>query len=314
MKYKDYYQTLGVERSATADEIKRAYRKLAHKYHPDISKDPQGEAKFKEIAEAYAVLKDAEKRQAYDDLGRRPAGESFTPPPDWQQHFNASGDGFDNVDLADLFEAFRRTGHGAQAQREIPIPGQDYEIAAPVSLEQIFRGDRIEVRAQVPEFDANGLAHRAERAFHVKLPKGAADGHRLRLAGKGGPGYQGGRPGDLYVVLALQPHPLYRVDGRDVYIDLPLAPWEAVLGTVVRIPTLGGPVELDIKPGTTAGTKLRLANRGLPASDGSAGALYAVVRIEVPKIVSANERALYEQLAAASRVNPRQHLEKEATP
>ena len=188
------------------------------------------------------------------------------------------------------------------------MPGQDYEVIAPVTLEQSFHGDEIDVHADLPELDPNGLNRRVPRTFRVTLPKGATHGQRLRLPGKGGPGYEGGRPGDLYVVLALQDHPLYRVSGRDLYLDLPLAPWEAVLGTTVQCPTLAGVVELTIAPGTTAGQKLRLAGRGLTAAHGGAGALYAVVSIQVPKTVSPEARKLFEQLAAASQFNPRPHF------
>jgi curved DNA-binding protein len=309
MKYKDYYQTLGLDRNASAEDIKKAYRKLAHEYHPDVSKDPKGEEKFKDIAEAYATLKDPEKRQEYDNLGRRPAGENFTPPPDWQQHFGGGASSFDDVDLADILSAFTsaRRGNG-RARGGFPSPGQDYEVTAPVSLEQVFNGGEIDVPVELPEYDERGLLHRVPRTFRVKVPKGAADGHRLRLAGKGGQGRNGGKPGDLYVALNVVPHPLYRVSGRDLYVDLPLTPWEAVLGAAVQIPTLGGTVELNIKPGTTAGQKLRLARRGLPQSDGSVGDLYAVTHIEVPKTVSERERELYEQLAAVSDFNPRRHF------
>ncbi|MBC7502574.1 MAG: DnaJ domain-containing protein [Herminiimonas sp.] len=308
MKFKDYYEAMGLERTATANDIKQAYRKLAHKYHPDISKDPEGETKFKEVGEAYATLKDPEKRQAYDDLGKRPNGEQFSPPPDWQQQFNAGESGFDDVDLSDLFAAFGRTRHGGQPRKDGPLPGRDFEIVARVSLEQIFSGSEIEVRAELPEYDEHGLAHRVMHTFRITVPKGAADGQRLRLAGKGGHGLNGGRPGDLFVALALQTHPLYRVDGRDLYIYLPLTPWETALGGPVKIPTLGGTVELTIHPGTTNGQKLRLAKRGLAGADGSVGALYAVVAIEMPKTVSDKERALLEQLAAASDFNPRKHF------
>ena len=305
MKFKDYYQALGVEHTATIDEIKQAYRKLAHKYHPDISKDPKGEEKFKEIGEAYATLKDPEKRQAYDNLGKHAAGEQFTPPPDWQQQFHTNEAGFDDVDLSDLFAAFSRTRHNGQAPGKFPLPGQDYELTVSITLEQIFRSEEIEVHADLPEYDQNGLAHRVAHTFRITIPKGAADGQRLRLAGKGGHGLNGGRPGDLYIALALQPHPLYRISGRDLYLDLPLTPWEAVLGAAIQIPTLAGPVELNVKPGTGVGQKLRLAKRGLAAADGSIGALYAVVQIAVPVTVSARERELFEQLAAASDFNPR---------
>lgn len=305
MKYKDYYETMGVARTASAAEIKQAYRKLAHQYHPDVSKDALGKEKFQEIGEAYAVLKDPEKRLAYDQLGTAPAGAEFSPPPGWQHGGGAHGAAFDDVDLGDLFAAFGRSARGGQARRPSAARGQDLEITAAVSLEQIHGGGEIEVRAQLPEVDEHGVPHRVSRTFRITVPVGAADGQRLRLAGKGGPGLHGGPAGDLYVALALTPHPLYRVSGRDLYMDLPLAPWEAVLGAVIRVPTLDGPVELNVKPGATGGQQLRLAKRGLRAADGSAGALHAVIVIAVPSTVSDAERALYQQLAAASEFQPR---------
>jgi curved DNA-binding protein len=318
MKFKDYYQALGVDRSATTNDIKQAYRKLAHQYHPDVSKDPKGEEKFKEIAEAYATLKDPEKRKEYDSLGSHQAGESFTPPPDWQQHFGAGASAFEDVDLADILSAFAagRHAHGkgqAHARGGFPVAGSDYEVSVPVSLEQVFNGGEADVSVKLPEPDQHGLIHRVPHTFRVTIPKGAADGQRLRLPGKGGAGRNGGKPGDLYVLLSLQPHPLFKVNGRDLTIDLPLAPWEAVLGATVEVPTLAGKVELSIKPGTAAGRRLRLAKRGLPATDGSVGDLYAAVQIDVPKTVSQRERELYEQLAAASQFNPRAHFKQGAT-
>ena len=308
MKFKDYYQALGLECTATTADIKQAYRKLAHQFHPDISKDPEGEEKFKVIGEAYATLKNPEKRQAYDALGQRPEGAPFAPPPDWQQRYQSDQTGFDDVDLSDLFAHFGQHGQSAHARRSMAQAGQDFEIVAPITLEQLFHGGEIDVRAELPELDGHGLAHRVARTFRVTVPKGAADGQRLRLAAKGGAGRHGGRAGDLYIALSLQPHPLYRPSNRDLYMDLPLAPWEAILGTVVQIPTLAGTVELTIKPGATSGQKLRLAKRGLPAADGSFGALYAVVTIAVPTTVSTEERALFEQLAKSSTFKPRQHL------
>jgi curved DNA-binding protein len=317
MKFKDYYEALGVDRTATLADIKKAYRKLAHKYHPDVSADPESEAKFKDVAEAYATLKNPEKREAYDNLGKHPAGESFTPPPDWQQHFHTGEAGLDDVDLADLFSAFGRSGGGSSGgghrRQSFPMPGQDYEIAAPVTLEQIHRGDEIELSAELPEYDANGLAHRVPRTFRITIPKSAANGQRLRLAGKGGPGFNGGRPGDLYVSLVLQPHPLYRPDGRDLYLDLPLAPWEAVLGTSVEVPTPGGPVRLKVPPATQAGRHLRLPRRGLPTPKGGQGDLFAVVLIVVPSVVSEPEAALYRQLQSTSAFDPRAHFSEEGS-
>ncbi len=313
MKYKDYYQIMGVARTATPEEIKKAWRKLAHQYHPDVSKDTQGEEKFKELAEAYEVLKDPEKRKAYDELGRRPTGESFTPPPDWQQNFKTGGTGFEDVDLADLFAAFGNMHHaGKKHRQDFSSRGQDFEVPVTVTLEQIFRGEEIGISLEIPEYDANGLAHRVPKTFKITLPKTASDGQRLRLTGKGGPGANGGAAGDLYIILKLKVHPHYRVDGRDLYLDLPLAPWEAVLGGEVHVPTLAGDIMLNIKPGTTSGQKYRLAKRGLPTTDGAHGTLYVVVRIEVPSQVTPTEKSLYEQLAKSSQFNPRQHFTRGA--
>lgn len=307
MKFKDYYQILGLERTATTAEIKSAYRKLAHKYHPDVSKDPAGEEKFKEVAEAYATLKDADKRAEYDQLGQRAPGENFEPPRDWQNQFHESGSAFDDVDLADLLAAMAaaRHGQGRRASEPLKRTGPDYEVKTEVSLEQVYQGAEIDISVAVPEYDPQGLPHRVPRTFRVKVPQGLQDGQRLRLAGKGGHGTGGGKNGDLYVMMTLQPHPLYRVSGKDLYSDLLLAPWEAVLGGSVQVPTLGGTVELNVPPATMAGRRFRLARRGLPGADGAHGDLYAAVRIEVPQTVDAEERRLFEQLAAHSRFNPR---------
>lgn len=313
MKYKDYYKALGVERTASTADIKKAYRKLAQQYHPDLTKDPKGEEKFKDIAEAYATLKNPEKRQEYDDLGRHQAGERFTPPPDWQRQYAAGGSAFDDMDLSDIFSAFRpgsRGGGQGRTHAHFARPGEDYSVTVPVSLEKIYHGGETDVALEMPEYDAHGLPHRVPHTFRVMIPKGATEGQRLRLTGKGGQGTHGGKPGDLYIVLTIAPHPLYRVSGNDLFIDLALAPWEAVLGAAVEIPTLGGYVELDIKPGTHAGQRLRLAKRGLHAPDGSVGYLYAVVQIAVPTKVSKREQELYEQLAAVSDFKPRAHFKK----
>ena len=308
MKFKDYYEALGVARDASADEIKKSYRKLAHKYHPDVSSDPQGEEKFKDVAEAYATLKDPEKRAAYDQLGSHRPGDDFEPPRDWQQHFGgrSSGNGasFDDIDLSDLFAAFGgRGGRGGGGPR--PTRGQDFEVRAPVTVEQIYAGEEIDIDLAIPETGSDGLPHRVSKTFRVKIPKGAEDGQRLRLGGKGGTGRNGGGPGDLQIVLALQPHPIYRVSGRDLYVDLPLAPWESVLGATVEIPTPGGAVELNIAAGTAAGRKLRLGKRGLPSKNGAPGDLFAVVQIVVPPNPSARERELYTELKEASSFDPR---------
>ena len=305
MEYKDYYAALGVERNASAEDIKKAYRRLAHKYHPDISQDPEGEARFKEIQEAYATLKTPEKREAYDQLGRRPPGERFDPPPDWAQEFGGPGN-FADVELADLLAAFAARRRGQQPRRA--QRGQDVEATAPVTLEQVHDGAEIEIRLKLPEHDAQGLLHHVPRTFRVRIPGGATDGQRLRLAGKGGPGSHGGAAGDLYIVMKLSPHPIFRVSGRDLYLDLPLTPSEAVLGATVEVPTLRGRVELKIAPGAATGRQLRLAKRGLPDAGGEHGDLYAVIRIDVPKSPNERERALYAELAQASTFNPRSHF------
>lgn len=311
MKYKDYYQALGVDRNASTDDIKKAYRKLAHKYHPDISKDPQAEQKFKEVAEAYATLKDSDKRQEYDNLGRRPSGADFAPPPEWQRYYGAGASAFDDVDLSDILGAFRSGGRGSghgHGRSASAFPGQDFEVSVAVPVEVIYSGGETEVSVELPEYDARGLPHRVPRTFRVKIPKGATEGQRLRLAGKGGPGRHGGKAGDLYIIVGIAQHPWYRVSGRDLYLDLPLAPWEAVLGAKVEIPTPGGKIELNIKPGTSAGQRLRIPGRGLPSSTHN-GDFFAVVRIEVPKQAGKREQELYEALAAASSFDPRRHFD-----
>jgi curved DNA-binding protein len=313
MKYKDYYSILGVERDAGADVIKKAYRKLAQKYHPDVTKDPEGEAKFKEIAEAYETLKDPEKRAAYDQLGKQRPGQEFTPPPGWETQFGGSSASFDDIDLADLFAGLAggaRRG-GGRARSTMAFAGQDYEVTAHISLDDAYKGALVDLNLSVPEYDAQGNVHRVTRDFKARIPKGATDGQRLRLAGQGGKGINGGPNGDLYLTIALHPHSLFRVDEHDLYIDLPLAPWEAALGATVTVPTLGGPVSLKVPPGTSAGRKLRLQKRGLPKPNSGAGDLFAIVQIAVPTVLTERERSLFRDLAAGSTFNPRGHFDME---
>ncbi len=314
MKYKDYYSTLGVERAANDADIKKAYRKLARKYHPDVSKEPDAEAKFKEIAEAYQTLKDTEKRAAYDQLGRHRPGQDFQPPPDWQRQFNEGQSAFDESDLADLFASLRDSRAGGRGDPgRFPMPGQDYEVAVHITLEDAYRGSEVELDLAMPEYDENGVVHRKPHAFKARIPKGATDGQRLRVPGKGGKGFNGGRDGDLYLNIVLHAHPLFRVSGHDLYVDLPLTPWEAVLGASVEVPTPSGPVRLKVPPGTHPGQHLRLTKRGLPKPRGGQGDLFAIVQIAVPSIVSDEERALFRQLADASTFNPRGHFAQEAS-
>jgi curved DNA-binding protein len=312
MKYKDYYSILGVEHNADSDGIKKSYRKLAHKYHPDVSKDPEGEEKFKEIAEAYETLKDPEKRAAYDQLGTQRPGQDFRPPPGWETQFGGSGTSFDDIDLADLFAGLAGASRGGPRQRaNMPIPGQDYEITAHITLEDAYQGTLVDLSLTVPEYDDQGGVRRVLREFKARIPKGATDGQRLRLAGQGGKGFNGGPNGDLYLNIALHPHPLFRVNGHDLYLDLPLTPWEAALGATVTVPTLGGPVSLKVSPGTSAGRKLRMMKRGLPKPGSGAGDQFAIVQIAVPTVLSERERSLFKELANNSTFNPRGHFEQE---
>jgi curved DNA-binding protein len=234
MKYKDYYEILGVKRDASDDEIKKAYRTLARKYHPDVSTDPKGEEKFKDVSEAYKTLKDPEARAAYDNLGKHRPGEDFRPPPDWGQGFGASEFSYEDIDLSDLFAAF---GGGRQRGGAIPIPGQDYEVTAPITIEDAWRGTELELNLSVPEIDAQGRMRRVPHTFKARIPKGVTDGERLRLKGKGGKGMNGGPNGNLYLNIEFKPHPVYRATGHDLYLDLPLSPWEAALGASVDVPT-----------------------------------------------------------------------------
>lgn len=312
MKYKDYYASLGLERGASEADIKKAYRRFARKYHPDVSKEAGAEEKFKEIAEAYQTLKDPEKRAAYDQLGAHAPGQDFQPPPDWRQQYSESPFAAEDLDLSDLFSHLHAGAgrRGAGARRS--MPGQDYEIAVAITIEQAFQGTQIDLDLNMPEYDADGRLHRTPHVFKARIPKGATDGQRLRLPGKGGKGLNGGRDGDLYLNISLKPHPLYRAAGHDLYLDLPLAPWEAVLGTAVEVPTPGGIVRLKIPPGTQAGRRLRLPNRGLPKPKEGQGDLYAIVQIVVPSVVGEAERELYQKLSNDSAFDPRAHFATEA--
>jgi curved DNA-binding protein len=307
MKYKDYYKVLGVERTAGADDIKKAYRKLAHKYHPDVSKEKDAKEKFQEIGEAYETLKNAEKRAAYDQLGSGfAAGQEFRPPPDWGEQFGRGGNqhaSFDEADLADLFAGLS----GRRPGGRFPMPGQDYEVDTRITLEQAARGTEVELNLTMIEHDERGLPRRVPRTLRVRVPKGVGAGERLRIPGKGGKGIDGGRDGDLLLNIAFLPHRLFRASGHDLYVDLPLAPWEAVLGANVEVPTLDGAVRLKVPAGTKAGQQLRLAKRGLPKRDGE-GNLYAVVQIAVPPAPTARELELFGLLAKESPFDPRSHF------
>jgi curved DNA-binding protein len=308
MKYKDYYKIMGVDRKASADDIKKAYRKLARKYHPDVSKEAGAEEKFKEVNEAYETLHDPEKRAVYDQLGSYQAGQQFRPPPGWEKHFDT--DPFENegVDLADLFAAF--TGKGRGRGGKAPTPGQNYEVDAYITLEEAYTGTELDLKLNIPETDAKGLTHKVSKTLKARIPKGVSDGQRMRLAGRGGKSASGGPNGDLYLNIRLRPHPLFRVSGHDLYLDLPITPWEAALGASVQVPTLAGDVRLKISAGTSSGQQLRMANRGLNKPQQGAGDLLVVVQIAVPNHLDERERNLYQALADTSTFNPRGHFQR----
>ena len=294
MKFKDYYAALEVPRDADAETIKKAYRKLARKYHPDVSKEADAEAKFKDVAEAYETLKDPDKRAAYDQLGQRRPGEDFSPPPGWRHEFSGDQHAFDDLDLADILAAF---GHGRRG-RSGPVPrhGRDYEAVARISLEQAHHGTTVHL----------DVAHEdGSRTLAVTIPAGATDGQKLRLRGRGGKGQHGGADGDIYLHIQIEPHAVFRADGHDLYFDLALAPWEAALGAEVQVPTLDGEVMLTVPAGTRSGRKLRLRGRGLATGHGGRGDLYAVAHVDVPTVLNDRERELFEALAQASSFNPR---------
>ncbi|OIQ95721.1 curved DNA-binding protein [mine drainage metagenome] len=310
MKFKDYYETLGLARGATQDEVKRAYRKLARKFHPDVSKEADAEARFKELGEAYAVLKDPEKRAAYDQMGSQwQSGQDFRPPPGWDAGFEFSGGnaGADpGVDHSDFFEAlFGRQGRAGQRSHR-HAQGQDHHAKVLIDLADAYRGARRSISLRLPVLDALGQVALQERKLDVVIPKGIRAGQHLRLAGQGGPGLGEGPAGDLYLEIAFNPDPQFRADGRDVYLDLPLAPWEAALGAQVTAPTPAGPVQLTIPPASVAGRQLRLKGRGIPGSP--PGDLYVVLTIALPPADSESARAAYRTMAEAFDFNPRTHL------
>jgi curved DNA-binding protein len=305
MKYKDYYAVLGVPRDADLEQIKKAYRKLARQYHPDVSKETNAEAQFKEAGEAYATLKDAEKRAAYDQLGRRPVGEEFAPPPRWRQEFgtgfdgSANGASFEDIDLSDLFAAMghgRAGGPRGRPHEPVPMHGRDYENMVNISLEDAHHGTTLNLQLA----DEKG-----SRDLEVTIPPGVREGQKLRLRGKGGKGRNGGVDGDIYLHIALLPHPVFRADGHDLYFDLMITPWEAALGAEVQVQTLDKPVLLTVPAGTRSGRKLRLRGRGLANAKKERGDLYALVRIDIPATLTDRERELYKELASQSNFNPR---------
>lgn len=312
VEFRDYYQIMGVERSATQDEIKRAYRKLARKYHPDISQDPDAEAKFKEMGEAYEVLKDPEKRAAYDQLGRNyKDGQDFTPPPGWDAGFEFSGGGFSGADTAafsDFFESLFGGGFTQARGRSggFHARGQDHHAKILIDLEDAIHGASRTITLQVPEVTQQGHVVTRNRTLNVTIPKGVKQGQQIRLTGQGAPGMGDGGAGDLYLEIEFKPHKHYHVEGRDIYLDLPVTPWEAALGGKVKVPTPTGEVEMNIPAGSHAGKKMRLKGRGIPGK--TTGDFYVILQISLPKADTEKAKALYTQMKQELNFNPRQKL------
>ena len=315
MEFRDYYGIMGVKRNATQDEIKTAYRKLARKYHPDVSKEADAEARFKEVGEAYEVLKDPEKRAAYDQLGANwKAGQDFRPPPDWDQGFEFHGGGFTGADagqFSDFFESLfgragfsRGTGHHASG--DFHMRGEDTYARVMIDLEDAYHGASRSLTLKHSELGADGRPRLKERTLNVRVPRGVHQGQHIRLAGQGSPGLGKGGAGDLYLEVEFRDHPYYKVEGKDVYLDLPVAPWEAGLGATIKVPTPSGTVNLKIAPNSASGARLRLKGRGIPAKQ--PGDLYVVLRIVLPDSDSASARKAYADLRQACDFNPRAGL------
>ncbi|WKG13303.1 J domain-containing protein [Nocardia sp. PE-7] len=303
---RDYYEILGVSRDAEKDQIQQAYRKLARRYHPDVNADPAAEDRFKEVSEAYEVLSDPETKSRYDRFG----SDFRRVPQDYDERVGASGGGFGggrggggfgrgarvhvghgfdgDVDFGDIFGDI----FGGRGGRYGPIPGADQEAVLALTVEEAYRGGKRKLRL-------------GERNYDVDIPAGVVDGQRIRLSGQGGRGSGDAPAGDLYLVVRIEPHPRFRLVGRDIYLDLPVSPWEAVLGATVAVPTPSGEAKVKVTPGSSTGRKLRLRGAGMPNPRGADGNLYAEVKVMVPVKPTARERELFEQLAAASTFDPR---------
>lgn len=319
MEYKDYYQILGVDRKANADDIKKAYRRLARKYHPDVSKEHNAEEKFKDVQEAYEVLKDDQKRSAYDQLGSNwKAGQDFRPPPGWEQHFYTEQDmggfgedlgGFSDF-FANLFGGGRASARRGGFSREdfggFKQRGSDQHAKVLITLEEAFKGTQKTIQLQVPEVGPGGQVSYKIRTLKINVPVGAYSGQQLRLGHQGAPGIGGGPAGDLYLEIDIEPHPFFSLEGKDIYLTLPVTPWEAALGAEIRVPTLGGKVGLKLAPGSQGGQKLRLKGRGMPAKNGTPGDQYVILQIHVPTATNEEQKNIYKRMSELMPFNPRQ--------
>ncbi|HTQ76893.1 MAG TPA: DnaJ C-terminal domain-containing protein [Burkholderiales bacterium] len=308
MEFKDYYQTLGVAREAPADEIRKAYRTLARKYHPDVSKEKDAEARMKEVNEAYAVLSDPEKRAAYDQVGKGFApGQDFRPPPDWDAGFEFSGDGFapgEAAGFSDFFsELFGRMGGARQGRGGVHARGGDHHARILLDLEDAFQGATRQVSLRAPRLDAEGRVTLDERTLNVRIPKGVHEGQLIRLSGQGAPGFGEGKPGDLLLEVRFKPHARFRPDGSDLHMTLPVAPWEAALGAVVPVELPDGRIQMRIPAGAQSGKQLRVRGKGLPSQP--PGDLYFDLQIVAPPAESPKAKELYEAMAREMAFDPR---------
>jgi len=316
MEFKDYYKTLGVEKTATPDEIKQAYRKLARKYHPDVSKEPNAEERMKQVNEANEVLSDPEKRATYDQLGNRyQGGQEFQPPPDWGGGFEFSGNGAAGAgadDFSDFFaNLFGQSGRGGA--RSYKMRGEDHHAKLMVELRDAYEETIRSLTLSIPETDEHGRTAMKQHTLKVRIPKGVKPGQHIRLSGKGSPGSGGGAAGDLYLEVHFKPDPQYRVDGRDVYEIVAVTPWECALGATIEVPTPTGKVQLKVPAGSQTGHKLRLKERGIPGNTSGtpAGDLYIVLKVELPPADSDKARKLYETMAQELAFDPRQKMAPE---
>jgi curved DNA-binding protein len=311
VEFKDYYQTLGVSRDATAEDIKKAFRKLARKYHPDVSKEPDAQARMQAVNEAYAVLSDPEKRAAYDRLGQGyQPGQDFRPPPDWDAGFEFSGHGFSPTEAADFSEFFAELfGRMGGARRPgfrpggLHARGEDHHAKILLDLEDACHGATRQISLRVPRLDARGRVALETRTLNVQIPKGVREGQMIRLAGQGAPGQGEGPPGDLLLEVHFKPHPRFRVEDRDLHLTLPLAPWEAALGAVVPVELPDGVLKVRIPPGAQSGRPLRVRGKGLPTDP--PGDLLLDLQVVLPPATTPRARELYETLARELPFDPR---------
>lgn len=316
MKFKDYYHIMGVSPTASQEEIKRAYRKLARKYHPDVSKEADSEEKFKELGEAYEVLKDPEKRKAYDQLkaqGWR-EGQSFDTPPNWgyDKNFRAGEytyTQYDSDNFSDFFESlFGRAafGQGARQRQAFHERGEDIHYILEIDLAEAYHGGKRRIELKIPTIDQAGYIQEKSKIIDVKIPQGVVSGQQIRLRGQGNQGLGGGQNGDLYLTIKIQPHHLYQIDGRDLTLTLPITPWEAALGAKVLVPTLSGKIEVKIPQNSQTGNKLRVRARGLQGNP--PGDLFVLLQVVVPPAKTEEAKLLFQQMAEKIPFNPRAHL------